>query len=192
MKLANLISTATTFSLVLLAGAFVARPALAAEHADHSKVVAALPSAKVSMSAGLQQATAKAPEAAISAKYEMDDAGKLSLSVYTVEKGTGVDAEHNVLKELSGSPEGGAWTTKAEVFKDVEHVSRASEQLTLMALCPHTLLDVVKKAEKDAAGGTVFSIAPKVKEHKPAFVVLVANNGKVSEVTYDLMTGEKK
>ena len=55
--------------------------------------------------------------------YEAVDKGKLSLSVYTAEKGLGVEPDHNVLKELAGSPEPGAWKPETEVFKDVEHVS---------------------------------------------------------------------
>ena len=63
-----------------------------------------LNNSKVSMAEGVQQLT-KGGEAAISAKYELDDNKKLSLSVYTAEKGLGADPEHNVLKEFSGSPE---------------------------------------------------------------------------------------
>jgi hypothetical protein len=100
-----------------------------------------------------------------------------------------VDAEHNVLKELSGSPEGAKWKPEVEVFKDVPHVSRASEQLTLMSLTKVSLLDILKKAEKDQPG-TVFSITPVLHDRKGEFVVLVAASGKVVDLHYDLMTGE--
>src|SRR4051812_15433004 len=94
-------------ALALFVAASVTATAWAEEH-DNGKLLAALPKTKVSLAQGLEQAT-KGPEVPISAKFEMDDKGALSLSVYTAEKGVGVAADHNVLKELSGSPEAGAW-----------------------------------------------------------------------------------
>ena len=75
-----------------------------AAEASQSDLVAALPKSKLTLAEGMRQA-AKPGEAVISAKFEFDDNGKLSLSVYTAEKGLSVDSEKNVLKELSGSPE---------------------------------------------------------------------------------------
>jgi len=123
----------------------------------------------------------------ISAKFEMDDKGQLSLSVYTAAKGLGTDAEHNTLQEVSGSPEYESWRPETETFKDPEHVARASEQETLMSLTRISLLDVAAKAAK--RGGTVFSVTPDVRGRKPVFVVQVANKGKVQELTYDLVSG---
>ena len=178
-------------SLTLLLGlASTAFVAAAAEH-DNAKLLAALPKSKLTLAQGIQQA-AQTPAAVISAKFELDDKGALSLSVYTADKGLGVEPEQNVLKELAGIPEGGAWKPEAEVFKDVEHVSRSSEHLTLAALSPHPLAHIVAQAEKDQPGGTVFSITPALKDQKPVFVVLVADKGKVVELNYDLMTGQKK
>jgi hypothetical protein len=153
-----------------------------------AKVLAVLPNSKHTLADGIKQASARSPEVAISAKFELDG-DRLSLSVYTVEKGLGADAEHNVLKELAGSPEGGKWSPEVEVFKDVPHVSRASQQLTLMSLTQVSLLDVIKKAEKDHPG-TVFSITPVLHDHKGECVVLVGTGGKVAEFRYDLMTDE--
>ncbi len=123
----------------------------------------------------------KGGEAAISAKFELDDNKKLSLSVYTAEKGLGEDPEHNVLKEFSGSPEQTPWSPEAEVFKDLEHVSRASEHLTLMALAKHSLADFIAMAQKQHKG-MVFSAIPEVQNHRPVLVVLVADQGKVNDV----------
>jgi hypothetical protein len=162
----------------------------AAEGADsHAKVLESLPQSKLTLSQGIQQAAAKAPEAAISAKFEIHD-GALALSVYTAEKGLNGDAEHNVLKELIGSPAGEKWTPEVEVFKDVPHVSRSAQQLALMSLTKLTLVDVIKKAEQDQPG-KVFSIAPAIRDGKPIFVLLVAQGSKATEMQYDLMTGNK-
>jgi hypothetical protein len=155
---------------------------------DYGKLIQALPKSKITLAEGIQQA-AKSPETAISAKFEFDDNGKLSLSVYTAEKGLAVDAEHNVLKELSGSPEADKWKPEVEVFKDVPHVCRASGQLVLMSLAKPSLLDIIKKAETDQPG-TVFSITPVVQDRKAQFVVLVSAKDKAVELRYDLMTGE--
>jgi len=145
---------------------------------DTQALLAALPNSKLSLSDGVRQA-AKAPAAAISAKFELED-GKLSLSVYTAGKGLGVEPEKNVLQELSGSPED-KWEPKVEVFKDVPHVARSSEQLTLMALGKDSLADIIARVEK-AQSGTVFSVTPTIRNHKPVAEVLVADKGKVKKL----------
>jgi uncharacterized membrane protein YkoI len=169
----------------------VAQRARTAEYSqeEYGPLLAVLSQSKLTLADGIKQAAAKAPETAISAKFELDDHKKLSLSVYTAEKGLETDAEHNVLKELAGSPEEGKWSPEVEVFADAEHLKRSAAQLTLMALSPQGLLDIIAKAEKEQPG-TVFSITPVVENHKPQFVVLVAAQGKVVAVRYNLMTGE--
>jgi len=176
--------------LCLLAGLASARalvpvPASTRARAEEA-LLKALPASKHTLAEGIQQVS-KGTEAAISAKFEVED-GKLSLSVYTAGKGLGVSAERNQLQEYAGSPEAAAWKPEVEVFKDVEHVSRSSEQLTLMALSSTTLLDLIKKAEKDHPG-TVYSVTPVVRDHKAAAVVLVADKDKSVELSYDLLSG---
>lgn len=117
----------------------------------------------------------------------MDDKGQLVLSVYTAEKGLAVDAEHNVLKELIGAP-AEKWAPEVEVFKDVPHVSRSSQQLAVMALSPLSLADVIKRAEKEQPG-TVYSVIPVLRDRKPVFAVRVASEGKTVELAFDAMTG---
>jgi hypothetical protein len=155
---------------------------------DDAKLLATLPKSKHTLEAGIKQAAAKAPETAISAKFELDDKGDLSLSVYVAEKGLGVDAEHNALKELAGGPASEIWAPETEVFKDVQHVSRSAEQLTIVALSKMSLTDVIAKAGKDQPG-TVYSAIPKMRDRKAVFVVLLADKGKSVEVVYDAMTG---
>ena len=151
---------------------------------DYGPLLKVLSQSKHSLADGIRLTT-KSTEVPISAKFELDDDGKLSLSVYTAEKGLTTDAEHNVLKELSGSPEATEWNPEAEVFKDPEHLKRAAEELTLMTLSQMPLLDVIAKAQKQQPG-TVFSVTPVVVGHQPKFNVLVANNGRVIALAYDL------
>jgi len=154
---------------------------------ETTALLQALNNNKVSMAEGVQQLT-RGGEAAISAKYELDDNKKLSLSVYTAEKGLAEDPEHNILKEFSGSPEKAPWAPEAEVFKDIPHSLRASGQLTLMALAKHSLADFITMAQKQNKG-KVFSANPEIQNHRPVLVVLVADKDKVTEVRYDLEIG---
>jgi uncharacterized membrane protein YkoI len=190
-------SRENTFTLQLLGAALVSaaltvalsQSSFAKQYDDEetTALLRVLNNSKVSIAEGVQQLT-KGGEAAISAKYELDDNKKLSLSVYTAEKGLAQDAEHNVLKEFSGSPEQTPWSPQAEVFKDIPHAARASGHLTLMALAKHSLADFITMAQKQHRG-KVFSAIPEVENHRPVLVVLIADKDKVNEVRYDLETG---
>src|SRR5581483_10162092 len=157
------------------------------EPAGQAVLLALLPHSKLSLADGVKLAH-KGAETPISAKFELDDSKKLSLSVYTAEKGLSLEPEDNVLKELSGSPEESTWTPEGEVFKDKHHLTRASEQLVLVSLSPRSLLDIVNDASKRQSG-MVYSVTPRLQAHKPVFIVLVAKNGKVTSLAYDVLTG---
>jgi hypothetical protein len=90
---------------------------------------------------------AAAHGSAIEAKYELDDAGKLSLSIYPVGKGIDVNAGDNVFQELAGAPTAGAFTPGLETFSDQEHLTRSARDLTLVQLSQTSLLDAVDLAE---------------------------------------------
>src|SRR5712691_3438997 len=169
---------------LVVAGSLGWQPARAEGDSKELQAVAqALGKSKLSLLAGIRQASQGSAKA-ISAKFELED-GKLSLSVYTAEKGLAVPAEKNVLQELSGSPEQDKWTLKAEVFKDVPHVARSAEQLAVMSLGRKSLAAVIAEVRKTHPG-TVFSITPAIKNHRPVAVVLLANKGKVTTVTQPL------
>src|SRR5438270_9389115 len=168
----------------VVAGSLGWQPARAEGDSKELQAVAqALGKSKLSLLAGIRQAS-QGSARAISAKFELED-GKLSLSVYTAEKGLAVPAEKNVLQELSGSPEGDKWAPSVEVFKDVPHVARSSQQLTLLALGKASLADIIARGEK-AQSGTVFAVTPVIRNHKPVAEVLVADNGKVKRVIQPL------
>jgi hypothetical protein len=171
----------------IIACGLVATHGAYAGEEDTAKLLAVLPNAKVSLADGIKQAT-KDKEVPISGKFELDDNGKLSLSVYTAEKGLSVLPEKNVLKELAGSPEQ-AWAPETEVFKDVEHVARSSQHLVLNALSHLSLLAIVEDASKHASG-IVYAINPTLHGRKAVFEVLVANKDKVSKLTYDIPSGK--
>src|SRR5438552_18726314 len=134
-----------------LSGTIAVLPAARADESkDTQALLEALGKSKHTLADGMRQA-AKGGAVPISAKFELED-GKLSLSVYTAEKGLSVPAEKNVLQELSGSPEQDKWTPKVEVFKDVSHVARSAEQLTVMALGRKSLVAVIAEVRKTHPG----------------------------------------
>src|SRR5471030_1935976 len=93
---------------LVVAGWLGSQPAHAEGDSKELQAVAqALSKSKISLLDGIRQSS-HGSAAAISAKFELED-GKLSLSVYTAEKGLAVPAEQNVLQELSGSPEQDKW-----------------------------------------------------------------------------------
>jgi len=155
---------------------------------DSAALVKALARSKHSLASAIQQVS-KGSEVALSAKFEFDDKGKLSLSVYAAEKGLAVDAEHNVLKEYGGSPEQSAWAPELEVFKDVEHVARSAQQETLLSITTVSLLDIIAKAEKESKG-QVLAITPALDGRKPIFAVKVVSGDKVVESKYGLFGDE--
>ncbi len=157
------------------------------EHENSGPLLSVLQQSKVSLADGIRQAT-KGAEVPISAKFELDDAGNLSLSVYTAGKGLSVDDKDNVLKELSGSPESTTWNPKEEIFADTEHLEKAGMHLQLVAKSKVSLLDIVEKASKEYQG-TVFAVTPEVEDGKSVYEVKIAQEGKVSEHHYDIVTG---
>jgi hypothetical protein len=178
------------FHVFPLIAAFVAagslgwQPARAEGESKELQAVAqALSKSKHTLAEGIKQA-AQGGAVAISAKFELED-GKLSLSVYTAGKGLAVPPEENVLQELSGSPEQEKWAPQTEVFKDVPHVARSAEQLALMSLGRKSLAAIIAEVQKTHAG-TIFSIEPAIRNHKPVAVVLIAQKGKVTTVNQPL------
>src|SRR5881296_1175876 len=94
---------ATVIVGFLALGVLAPQPAVSQEKEnEYGPLLKVLSNSKHSLADGIRQAT-KSTEVPISAKFELDDNGKLSLSVYTAEKGLTTDAEHNILKELSGN-----------------------------------------------------------------------------------------
>jgi hypothetical protein len=176
-----------SFALVLGLTGAAAAAAEPNQH-DDSALLKALPNSKMSLIDGIKQAE-KSGGAPISAKFEFDDHGKLSLSVYTAEKGLSVTPAQNVLTELSGSPEQAGWSPDVEVFRDDEHVTRASEQLRLMSGSPYPLADIVSKAQARAPGNA-FSATPGLLRNVPIALVELAIQDRVVRLVYDLKTGD--
>jgi hypothetical protein len=127
----------------------------------------------------------------ISAKFELDDSGKISLSIYTAPQGLSVPAETNPLTELSGDPTVLPFAPGAEVFADKEHIARASTHLAIMQLSSMTLSEIIGAALQ-VQDGKPYSVAnPMIRDREAvADVYIVNKQGKSVQVTVDVQTGD--
>lgn len=121
---------------------------------------------KISMAQGLAQAAQTGP--VIEAKFEPDDSGNLSLSIYPVTS-LSLDSERNVFQELSGDPRQTPWTTSLDTFHDFEHLTRSSRDLTLCQLSSLGIEDVVHEVEED--GAKVYWAVPTIQEGRAGYGV---------------------
>jgi hypothetical protein len=150
--------TAVVLSLatltIVLSSAFASGPP---QRTPDAKAVPLLGTAKISLLQGIKQVQAKYGPV-IEAKFELDDSGALSLSVYPVTKGLRTNAEFNVFEEASGPATASPWKPSIEVFKDREHLTRSSFDLTVMQLSSINLATAVQHALARQAGIAYWAI----------------------------------
>jgi hypothetical protein len=111
----------------------------------------------------------------ISGKLELED-GKLWLSVYGAKAGLDRCAEKNELFELKGDATVEKWQPAREVFRDKQHLTRASAQLTLMQTTQLTLDAAIAKADATKKG-SAYSAVPVLKDGKTAISVRLRTPG---------------
>jgi len=183
---------ALTVAAIVAAGAVVAAWAEDDDDESDEAAVKALATSKHTLAEGLR-ACSKDGGVPLSAKCEVGEdgaeKGKLMLSVYAAKKGLMDNPWKAGLTEIAGVATDDKWTTEDSPRKEGEDLAYAAQQETLLALTDVTLADVVAKAEK-AQKGTVLSVHPELHSRKPVFAVHVVADGKVSELLYDLKTGE--
>jgi hypothetical protein len=112
--------------------------------------------------------------ASIEAKFELDDAGQLSLSVYPLGKSADLDAERNVFQELAGDPTAATWSPALETFSDREHLLRSARDLTLIQLSQRGLRETVAQAERD---GRVYWTVPTLHAGRAGYGIYVLDDG---------------
>jgi hypothetical protein len=139
-----------------------------------AKAVPLLDDAHVTLIKGIRQVEAKYGPA-IEAKFELDDSGALSLSIYPAAKGLKPDAEFNVFEEASGSPLGSVWKPSLEVFKDREHLTRSAFDLTIMQQSKIGLATAVQRALTKQPGIAYWAI-PALNGKKPVIGVYIRSN----------------
>src|SRR5262249_50415441 len=102
---------------------------------------------KISLAKAIKQvASSEGP--IIEGKFELDDSGKLSLSLYPLGKSIHVDAERNVFREFAGDPTKSPFQGALEVFHDQEHLTRSARDLTLIQLSRSSVADAVAAMPK--------------------------------------------
>ena len=82
----------------------------------------------------------------IEAKFEPDDSGHLSLSLYPLGKDVSVDPTNNLFQEASGDPTATPFAPGLEVFHDFEHLARSTRDLTLVQLSNLSVRDAIDRA----------------------------------------------
>lgn len=118
----------------------------------------------------------------IEAKYELDDQGNLSLSIYPIGKGLGLDAERNTFFELAGDPTGEAFAPEISEFDvpDAEHLTRSARDLTIVQTAGLSLREAVGSVERAVPGGFVYWAIPTIRDTRSGFGIYVLDVDGVS------------
>lgn len=173
-------------SLVLL---LAASQVFAGDH-DPKHIIPLLKDSKMTLLSGIEYAE-KTSGVATSAKFEVNDEGKLELSVYTVPEGLEVEPETATLTEVSGSANGTFSELKTEIFADKEHIARSSVHMTLFQISKLSLKEVILRAQQFANGVAIDVKNPKVLNKRPVAEVVVVNEKQdFSIVMIDLLSGK--
>lgn len=163
----------TAFTLVLSSAPAKTPP----RRTPDAKAVPLLGTAKISLLQGIKRVQARYG-AVIEAKFELDDSGALSLSVYPVAKGLRTNAEFNVFEEVAGPAAKSPWKPSVEVFKDREHLTRSSFDLTIMQLGSISLATAVQRALAQQPGTAYWAI-PTLNGKEPAIgIYILSSDGK--------------
>jgi protein-disulfide isomerase len=163
----------TTLSAVVLSLAaltIVLSSALASgppSRTPDAKAVPVLGTAKVSLLQGIKQVQAKYGRV-IEAKFELDDSGALSLSVYPAK---GFD----VFKEVSGPATASPWKPSVEVIKAREDVVNSTFDLTILQQSSIGLATAVQRALAQQKGIAYWAI-PTLHVRQPAIGVYIRSS----------------
>ena len=168
---------ALALGIVALAGLTVALSSALASNPQRTpdaKAVPLLGTAAISLLQGIELVRAKYG-AVIEAKFELDDSGALSLSVYPVTKGLRTSAEFNVFEEVSGPAAVSPWKQSVEVFTDREHLTRSAFDLTVMQLGNFNLATAVRRALTRQPGVAYWAI-PTLQGKRPGVGVYIRSS----------------
>jgi hypothetical protein len=118
---------------------------------------------------------------AIEAKFEPDDNGNLSLSIYPVTD-VSLDAERSKFGELSGDPTQASYKPDYAEFTvpDVEHLTRSARDLTLVQTSSVTLRKAVDAAQKAMPTGFVYWAIPTIRGMRSGYGVYIYGADKKS------------
>ena len=138
---------------------------------------------KISMADAAKQVEA-ATGTLIEGKFEPDDSGKLSLSLYPVGKAISVDAPNNLFQEAAGDPTAMPFAPGLDVFHDFEHLTRSARDLTLVQLSNVSVRDAI---DEGAWMGFVYWTIPTLQNGRAGYGVYGVSDA--GESTYGFVDG---
>lgn len=141
-----------------------------------AKAVPVLGQAAVSLLQGIQQTQAKYGRV-IEAKFELDDSGALSLSVYAAPSG------YDVFKEVSGSPTTAPWKSAAEVITEREDLVNSAFDVTIVQQ-GHVGLAAAVRHALSRQPGTPYWAVPTLHGKKPAIGIYIRSSDGKSHHIY--------
>ena len=143
---------------------------------------------KITMAAAAKQVEA-AMGTVIECKFEPDDSGKLSLSLYPVGKAVSVDAKNNLFQEASGDPTGAAFAPGLDVFHDFEHLAVSTRDLTLVQLSQLSVRDAITQG---AGLGFVYWAIPTMQNGRAGYGVYGVSHAGESNYAFIDGRGSRK
>jgi hypothetical protein len=132
-----------------------------------AKAVPLLGTAKVTLVRGIKQVQARYGRV-IEAKFELDDSGALSLSIYPA-KG------YDVFKEVSGPAAASPWKPSAEVIKAREDVVNSVFDLTILQQSSFGLATAVQRALAQQPGIAYWAI-PTLRGRQPVIGIYIRSS----------------
>jgi hypothetical protein len=175
--------------LTLALAAAVVSSSFAAEPAkqnseDEGKLLQVLSAQKLTMREGIKKVLEGTKDIPVAARFALDDKGELILRVLATEKGFATDVDHAGIKLYRTYVDAAKWKPETKA-PNAEHLMRASECWTLMAVSRDSLDDILERAEKDHHN-IIYAIGPGIRDGKAEFILSVDSDGKMGEARYDL------
>jgi hypothetical protein len=178
--------------LTLAMAAMVVSSSFAVEQAklsggNEEKLFQLLSGQKLTMLDGIKKVLGTSTEVPLAARFALDDKGELVLRILVCEKGFASDVDQAGLKLYTTHLDAAEWKPETRGVNP-EHLMRASECWTLMAVSHDSLFDILARAEKDNPG-IIYAIGPGIRDGRPEFILSVDSGGKKAEARYDLTEG---
>ena len=175
--------------LTLALAATVVSSSFAAEPAeqkseDEGKLLQVFSAQKLTMREGIKKVLEGTKDIPIAARFALDDKGELILRVLATEKGFATDVDHAGIRLYRTYVDAAKWKPETKAV-NAEHLMRASECWTLMAVSRDSLDDILERAEKDHHN-IIYAIGPGIRDGKAEFILSVDSDGKMGEARYDL------
>jgi hypothetical protein len=126
----------------------------------------------------MADAIAESGKEIIEAKFEPNEAGVLSLSLYPVDD-IALDSERTTFKELFGEATSASWAPEESVFTDTEHLTRSSRDLTLVQTSGLSLSAAIEKVQEEVPAGFIYWAIPTRRGTRAGYGIYTYDAGSV-------------